>query len=91
MLRGITAYSGSIASNPSSDVIMHALGGEAAGFLDAKTDELFIANDFLTDGGVTTVGNTATGEVAKVTDLLLAGIALDAAGIAILRRRMEDY
>jgi hypothetical protein len=77
ILRGITAASGSIISNPSSNTVLFANGNESASFLDAKGDEIFLANAGLTDGGVTTVGNTATGEVAEVTDLLLAGLPLD--------------
>ena len=85
-------FSGSISSNPSLDVCLFSWGNEGGGFLDAKGDEIFIANGALTDGGVTTIGNTATGEVAEVTDLLLAGTPLDViATIVILRRRMEDY
>ena len=79
ILRGIRTQSGSMLANPSLNTVIHSFGNEAGGFLNAKSDEIFIANDALTDGGVTILGNTATGEVAEVTDLLLAGIPLDGA------------
>ena len=85
ILRGILSFPGTIASLPGNDVVLFANGFESGGFLNAKGDELFIANEALTDGGVTTIGNTATGEVAEVTDLLLAGTPLDA--ILVGRRR----
>ena len=89
ILRGIAIFSGSITSVPSNDVVLFANGFESGGFLNAKGDESFIGNDYLTDGGVTILGNTATGEVAEVTDRLLAGIPLDAViGAAGRRRRM---
>lgn len=88
VLEGIVAQSGSITSVPAENVIIHAISpAGGSGHLDAKTDELFIANDALADGGVTTIGNPATGEVAEVTDRLLSGIALDAEiEVGLIRR-----
>jgi hypothetical protein len=82
ILRGITEYSGSILSNPTEDTCIGSWGTESGGFLDAKMDEMFIANTNLTDGGVTIIGNAATGEVEEVTDLLLAGTPLDEVAVA---------
>jgi hypothetical protein len=81
ILRGIFTQTGPIASNPTFNTVLAAVGDESTWCINAKMDELFIANDALTDGGVTTVGNAATGEVEEVTNKLLAGTPLTASGV----------
>lgn len=90
ILRGIFAYPGPFRTTAANDVGIFSYGNDAGGFLNAKGDEIFIADDALTDGGVTVVGSTATGEVAEITDLLLAGLPLDfiPSGIVTSRSRL---